>query len=193
MSAASRSSARSRVAGHRLMALAAAAALGLAACSSDQDALMAAPSGALTALAPGDPIASVSLATLAIDDTTSVDMQSLGGPAVVNFWATWCAFCVDEMADFEAVHRKVRDQVRFIGVDREDSVERALTLAADIGVTYELLEDPDGAFFRASQGRGMPTTLFVDGDGIIVYRHAGPMSQQQLLSLLSDYLDIEAA
>lgn len=176
----------------RRAALALAAALLLTACSSESSG--EGPTGALSTLAPGDPVDDVELAVLSLEDAGAIDMGELGGPAVINFWATWCAFCVDEMPDFEAVHQEVADQVRFVGVAREElNVERALAFADEIGVTYELVEDPEGDFFRASRGRGMPTTLFVDASGIIRYRHAGPMDAEVLRELLAEHLDIGAA
>jgi thiol-disulfide isomerase/thioredoxin len=114
-----------------------------------------------------------------------------GQPTVVNFWATWCAFCVEEMPDFQTVADDMDGRVRFVGVDREDRVEEALELARRTGVTYTLVEDPDGAFFGAVSGRGMPTTLFVDADGTVVYAHAGPLTQGRLRELIAEHFGVE--
>lgn len=166
----------------------------LGACTSGSTPSATQATGAFSTLAPGDPVAQVTLPVLAGGGATGeIFMGDLGGPSVINFWATWCSFCVDEMPDFEAVHAEFGEQVRIIGVDREDFADRARTFADEIGITYELVEDQDGAFFRAAQGRGMPTTLFVDADGIIRYRHAGPMTAVQLRGFLAQYLDIGAA
>lgn len=142
-------------------------------------------------LAGGDPVPDTELALL--DGDGAVDMGDLDGPAVLNFWATWCAFCVEEMPDLEEAHVALGDEVRFVGIDREDpNVDKALSLAAETGVTYELVADPDGAFFRAVKARGMPTTLFVDADGVIRYRHAGPLTRDQLLDLVEEHLGVQA-
>ncbi|MBW3620263.1 MAG: TlpA family protein disulfide reductase [Actinobacteria bacterium] len=147
-----------------------------------------APLGTLTG---GDPLPDVELARL--DGEGSVAMDELGGPAVLNFWATWCAFCVEEMPDLEEAHQAVGDDVRFVGIDREDpNVEAALALASETGVTYDLVADPDGSFFRAVKARGMPTTVFVDADGVIRYRHAGPLTRDQLLELVEEHLGVRA-
>jgi thiol-disulfide isomerase/thioredoxin len=141
--------------------------------------------------AAGDAAAlpSVSLAVLG-EDATVDTVSWRGRPTVVNFWATWCAFCVEEMPAFQAVSAALGDQVRFVGVDREDRVKEALELARRTGVTYDLVEDPDGAFFRAVGGRGMPTTLFVDADGAILYAHAGPLTQRRLQELIDEHFGI---
>ena len=114
----------------------------------------------------------------------------LGEPLVVNFWAEWCEPCKEEMPALEATHQALGEQVRFVGVDYEDRAEAALRFAEEVGVTYELVEDPDGAFFDAVRGRGTPMTMLVTADGEIVYRHAGPLSQDQLTDLVATHLDV---
>lgn len=143
----------------------------------------------------GSTTATLPAATLSVlGQDEEVDTTSWRGtPTVVNFWATWCAFCVEEMPDFETVHADLGDSIRFVGVDREDRVAEAVELARRTGVTYTLVEDPDGAFFRAVEGRGMPTTLFVDADGTIVYSHAGPLSERRLRELLEEHLGAGSA
>jgi cytochrome c biogenesis protein CcmG, thiol:disulfide interchange protein DsbE len=113
-----------------------------------------------------------------------------GAPAVVNFWASWCPPCVDEMPDLEEVHRAAEGQVRFVGINREDNLDRARRLAEETGVTYDLVVDEDDDLFRAVRARGMPTTLLVDGDGTIVHRHAGPLDANGLKDLIRLHLDV---
>lgn len=147
----------------------------------------------LEALAGGDPLPEATLPLLAsggVEATGELDMGALEGPAVVNFWATWCAFCVEEMPEFEQVHRDLDGRVRFVGVDREDNPDAALAFLADVQVTYDVVEDVDGSFFTAVKGRGMPTTLFVDAEGVIRHRHAGPMTGDELRALIAEHLDV---
>jgi cytochrome c biogenesis protein CcmG/thiol:disulfide interchange protein DsbE len=97
------------------------------------------------------------------------------------------------MPDLEAAHQALGDRVRFIGVDYEDRPQAALDFIDEVGVTYDLVEDPDGTFFQAVRGRGTPQTLLVDADGVIRWRHAGPLSEGQLRDLLSEHLGIPNA
>ena len=124
------------------------------------------------------------------EDTTVSTACWVGQPLVVNFWAEWCEPCKAEMPDFEAVHQAVGDQVRFIGVDYEDRARNAIAFAEEVGVTYELVEDPQGTFFDAVQGRATPSTLLVDESGSIVYRHAGPLTREALTGLLEEELGV---
>jgi cytochrome c biogenesis protein CcmG/thiol:disulfide interchange protein DsbE len=139
-----------------------------------------------------DAALTTSVAVLGSDETTTIAELADGRPAVVNFWATWCEFCIDEMPALEAVWVDLDGAVTFVGVDREDRAEDALVLAAETGVTYPLVEDPDGSLFRQARGLGMPTTLFVTGAGVIVHRHSGPLTEGQLRDLIEAHLGVTA-
>ena len=120
-------------------------------------------------------------------EVTSLDAYA-GEPLVVNFWASWCPPCVAEMPDFERVHQDRRDEVRFIGLNTQDSEASALDLVELTGVTYDLGWDPEGELFRDFEVVSMPSTFFVDEDGAIVHRHAGLLTQQQLRDLIDEHL-----
>lgn len=163
----------------RLVALLAVVAVVLAGCGAN---------GPTTAASSdGDVLPDVVLPRLS-DGASISTGELLGQPLVVNFWASWCVFCIEEMPDVERVHQRLDGTVEFVGINREDSLERARELAAETGVTYDHLIDADGSFFRASEGRGMPTTLLVEPDGTIAYRHAGPLTADQLSELIDEHL-----
>lgn len=164
-------------------AIALAALLGVACGAADQ----AAAPPVEVPVETGPVLPSVALPVLGEDG--SFDLGALRGrPAVINFWAAWCPFCIDEMPDFEAVHQRLGDRVAFVGVDLEDDLALASDLAAETGVTYPLVVDADGALFRAVGGRGMPTTLLLDAEGRIVVHHTGPLTAEQLEELITTRL-----
>jgi thiol-disulfide isomerase/thioredoxin len=111
-----------------------------------------------------------------------------GTPLVLNFWASWCPFCIEEMPGFERVHREFGDAVAFLGVDLQDDPTLARDLAKRTGVTYRLAEDPDGSVYAAVGGLGMPTTLLVSADGRIEQKVTGPLGPDQLRRLILDHL-----
>ena len=113
-----------------------------------------------------------------------------GTPTVVNFWASWCPPCIVEMPAFEAVHRELRPQVAFLGLNVGDEPAAARRLADRTGVGYPLGEDPAGAIFGAVGGIGMPTTVFVDGDGMIVHMVASRLKAQDLRALIAEHLGV---
>lgn len=113
-----------------------------------------------------------------------------GRPLVLNFWATWCAPCRREMPAFQQVWRELGGDVAFLGVNLEDDQGDALDLVAETGVTYDLAADPAGLLWREIGGIGMPTTLFVDADGLIVRRHTGQLSAEALRELIRTELRV---
>jgi hypothetical protein len=80
------------------------------------------------------------------------------------------------MPDFEDVHQQRGDEVRFIGVNIQDTPAAALDLVARTGVTYDVVHDTDAALFRAFGGVSMPTTVFVSADGEITEVRGGELS-----------------
>ncbi len=108
-----------------------------------------------------------------------------GRPLVVNFWASWCPFCIAEMPDFEKVHRSLEGEVAFLGIDQCETCQggtlaAAKDLARKTGVTYRLAEDPDGSVFVAFGGSSMPTTVFIDARGRVVDHVGGMLTEAQL-------------
>ncbi len=106
--------------------------------------------------------------------------QYKGTPVVVNFWASWCPFCIAEMPDFEKVHQAVKDDVQFVGIDQRDDLEAAKRLAKETGVTYRLVHDPEGRAYDAIANGAMPTTAFIDADGNVIEVVGGQLSEEQL-------------
>lgn len=113
-----------------------------------------------------------------------------GTPTVINFWASWCPPCIIEMPAFEAVHVELAPQVAFLGFNVGDEPGAARKLAAQTGVTYPLGEDPDSAIFQAFGGIGMPTTVLVDAEGMIVHMVASRLKAQDLRALIAEHLGV---
>ena len=107
-----------------------------------------------------------------------------GKPVVINFWASWCVPCRKEMPAFEAVHRRRGDRVAFFGIDRQDDRSDALRFLGRTGVSYPSGYDPDGRLDTSYRLRGMPTTVVVGVDGLVVEHVSGPMSEDRLDQVL---------
>ena len=103
-----------------------------------------------------------------------------GTPVLVNFWATWCTPCVQEMPMLEAAHQRFGSKVQFIGIDRQDYRPDALAFVQRTHVTYPSASDPDGTLDGSYRLRGMPTSVFVDARGRVVQRVTGPLTRAQL-------------
>lgn len=126
-----------------------------------------------------------------LDSDGTLDLAEMRGtPMVVNFWATWCEPCVREMPMLGGAARDLTDKVTFVGVNVQDRAAQARDLAARTGVDYPLLSDPQGALYQAIQGSGMPTTLFINADGVVVYRRTGEVDRASFAKLLQEHLGV---
>lgn len=111
------------------------------------------------------------------------DLSELrGAPVVINFWASWCVPCVEEMPALQRVADDL--DVKVVGVDYIDQNDKAEQLAERLGIDYELLRDDDGEFGREVGLIGTPTTLLVDARGTIVRRLTGELTEEQMREVI---------
>lgn len=126
----------------------------------------------------GQPVPELTLTGL---DGGTVDLASYRGrPMVVNFWASWCPPCLKEMPDFEQVYQQRGGTVAFVGINVRESPATASDLATRTGVTYDLALDTTGEASRAFSVVNMPTTVFINADGVITSVHAGALTATEL-------------
>jgi cytochrome c biogenesis protein CcmG/thiol:disulfide interchange protein DsbE len=141
-------------------------------------------------------------------DNTAFDLPSLtgdehvrlsdhlGNPVVVNFFATWCVYCNQELPGFVEVAKATRGQVDFIGVQSQDTgdgnemaerfglAEAGFALAKDIGGT-------NGSKLWESYGsNGLPVTAFYDDKGTFLGISGGMLSQEDLETKIHDLFGV---
>jgi cytochrome c biogenesis protein CcmG/thiol:disulfide interchange protein DsbE len=86
-----------------------------------------------------------------------------GSPVVFNFFASWCEPCRDEAPLLERAWRDYRSRgVRFVGVNMQDTKERARSFVDEFGITYPVVTDYDQELARGLNVYGLPQTFFVD-------------------------------
>ena len=125
---------------------------------------------------------------------TPVQLSGLGQPVVLNFWASWCAFCIEEMPDFQLLQERVGDRATVIGINRAESRATAERFAQQTGASYTLLLDLDDELGDASgpyQVIGMPTTLYIRADGTVDTVKVGFHELDEMFALTSNLLDEE--
>lgn len=113
-------------------------------------------------------------------------------PVVVNFFASWCAPCVEEMPAFERVHQELGDQVTFLGMANRNTPEEALATVAATGVTYPTYGDPDTSALTWFGALAMPATVFIDASGEVVDVRSGKLSEAELRAKLTDLFGVAA-
>jgi len=113
-----------------------------------------------------------------------------GRPLVINFFASWCAPCRAELPDLAEAHARYGDRVDFVGVDFQEASESAAAeLLYETGIKYPIMEDPDGDLLRdLGTLPTMPTTIFVNADGVVVERHHGLILSGQLTERIEEII-----
>jgi len=112
-----------------------------------------------------------------------INLAALRGKAVViNFWASWCHPCKQEVPRLEAAYRQwAGKDVVFIGIDAQDFVGDAKRFAAKLGITYPLVHDAPGGTVDRYGVTGFPETFFVGRNGKLVGTHVeGAVSADDL-------------
>jgi peroxiredoxin len=97
-----------------------------------------------------------------------------GDVVMINFWATWCGPCRQEMPLLDELYQRY-ERVGFslLGVNIDDDSRKAMTMISDLGVNFPVLFDSTKAVSKLYQVDAMPVTVIVDRDGKVRYVHQG--------------------
>jgi peroxiredoxin len=115
-----------------------------------------------------------SLPTLDGDVIRLSDLR--GKPVILNFWATWCPPCREEMPDLELIWQQYNQgDVMVLGIDQGEAPQVVEAfIQQTVGTTFPILLDPRQAVGRDLYWvRSLPTTFFIDPDGIIQEIYVG--------------------
>lgn len=144
---------------------------------------------------PADTLVGKSMAELPMqvetNDGTATDLAAIadGKPLVVNFWATWCSYCMDEMPEFQRIVAEYGDRVSFAFIDQTDgkreTVEGVRAFVdengmQDLPIYYDPVDDSMSVFGVAS----IPVTIVFDSEGRIVEYRDGVIDAGQMRALL---------
>lgn len=105
----------------------------------------------------------------------------------MNFWASWCIFCKEELPLFEKVAREYPD-IAVIGVNLQESPDAARRYWQDGGYTFPTLLDPQAVLSKRFGVFTQPTTAFLNADGEIVFKKNGPLTEEELAENVRDLL-----
>lgn len=115
-----------------------------------------------------------------------VDLASLRGrPALVNFWASWCAPCKQEAPELERLARTLHGNARLVGVDWNDTTANATAFIRQHQLTYPNLRDGSSEVGNDFGLSGLPTTFVLDPQGQIVRTLRGPQTSASLREALA--------
>ena len=112
-------------------------------------------------------------------DGNAVGLSDFRGKVVfLNFWATWCPPCRGEMPEMEEVYQEYRDKdVVIIGVDLGESRSSVQSFVEENGYSWTFVIDSIGEVARDYMVTGIPSSFFIDRDGVIRALQVGSMSK----------------
>jgi cytochrome c biogenesis protein CcmG, thiol:disulfide interchange protein DsbE len=134
-------------------------------------------------------------------DAPDESLPVLGGPGegsladyrgkvvVLNFWASWCPPCIDELPLLERTQRRIESRGgTVLGVNYKDLPEDALAFSRRFRLSYPNLRDRDGEYAEEFATLGFPETFVVDRHGRIAASRRGPVDQSWLDNTLPPLL-----
>jgi thiol-disulfide isomerase/thioredoxin len=132
------------------------------------------------------------LAFTDLDGNTITFDQFEGKVRVVNTWASWTPFSVQELADLDLIASEFKDQnVAVIAINRKESKEQAARFLKSVqgheNVVFAL--DPEDAYYASVGGFSMPETVIYDAKGNIFMHKRGPVTHEELRMLVTEALE----
>ncbi len=123
----------------------------------------------------GSPAPAFSLPRLEGEPLVLAELR--GRVVLVNFWATWCKPCEEEMPSMQRLyetHGPAGFELLAVSVDAAKDRDEVAAFRERYGLTFPILLDPDQVVSRRYQSFRFPETLLIDREGIVVERYVGP-------------------
>jgi len=147
--------------------------------------------GYATAAAPQGPAPDFALKTSSGENTRLSEHR--GEVVMINFWASWCAPCRQEMPLLEELYNQYQPLgFTILGVNVEQDSSKALAMLEDIPVSFPTLLDTQSTVSKLYDVVAMPTSILIDRDGNMRYLHHGykpgyeEQYQQQVRELIRE-------
>jgi thiol-disulfide isomerase/thioredoxin len=103
-----------------------------------------------------------------------------GKPLLLNFWATWCIPCRQELPALQRFAGDQDGRWSVLGLDELENAKDVRAFAGPLGVTYPLAVDGDGSIAQRYRVQGLPTSFVIDAQGIIRQTHLGALDAATL-------------
>ena len=107
-----------------------------------------------------------------------------GKPVILNFWATWCGYCIMEMPDFQKAYEKYKDDIEFLIINTDDGIKAGEEFIKDKGYTFPTYYDLQYSAAITYGISGIPRTIAIDKDGYIRYNRSGMIDAEMLESII---------
>ena len=131
-------------------------------------------------------------------DENGIDVRlsdKKGKPVVINFWATWCSYCVHEMPVFESAYKKYGDDAEFMMINLTDgereTVKSAKKFISSQKYTFPVYYDTYGDALNSYNAYNIPITIFVNADGTVFDKHIGAFDEESFNAKLEQFLSVQ--
>jgi peroxiredoxin len=123
--------------------------------------------------------------SLPVGDGQVITLSELRGqPVLVNIWATWCPPCRAEMPAMQEIYHEVKDSgftILAVNATNQDNAAEAIAFGESLGLGFPILFDHAGEVSRLYEVRALPSSFFIDAQGVIrEVVVGGPMSEALL-------------
>jgi len=119
-------------------------------------------------------------------DGETIRLSDFRGKIVLlNDFASWCGPCIAETPHLVDLYNAEGDDIVFIGLNIEETESNVANYRDEFNVPYPLVLNQDGKLTEIYRPIGLPTSWFIDPDGVIRYVHAGPMTTPMLEEALN--------
>ncbi|PKM55121.1 MAG: hypothetical protein CVV00_05295 [Firmicutes bacterium HGW-Firmicutes-5] len=130
--------------------------------------------------------------TLTSSTGEAISLSDYRGKIVfLNFWTTWCKYCLEEMPDFQEAYEKYGDdlQILLVNVTTDENTDRAgvIDWYEQFDYTMPMVLDEDGDVTSQFTIPGYPTTYFIDRDGSVIAYYPGLMSTELIDEVMLEF------
>ena len=105
-------------------------------------------------------------------------------PIILNFWASWCPYCVEEMPYFEESYKTYGDEIEFFMIDCVDgsreTKEKGQKFIKENKYTFPVYFDTENSAIPAYEASSLPTSVFIDKDGNVIAYQTGRLTKEML-------------
>jgi peroxiredoxin len=109
-----------------------------------------------------------------------------GQVVLINFWATWCGYCRAEFPEMQRAYERNQDRGFIVlAINLQDRRQSVQAYVQEMGLTFPVLLDPLGRATGKYETRRLPTSYFVDQEGVILLKKVGPVDEAMILEVLA--------
>lgn len=124
-----------------------------------------------------------------VDGSTFVLSEAKGSVVILNFWATWCGPCCEELPAFQKLHEEYGDELKVLAVDYAESENVVNEFLSANGYSFPVAYDVNAKIADLYPSDGIPYTLIIDEEGIIQKTFIGARSADEQYELYKNAIE----